>query len=218
MKSHWTNSITNILTAKEGSLKNLAKIANADWRTLYIGQTLAGCNLIGQDLRGMDLTNCDIDKAKIDNTTLIDAEFDPRLIGADRYVNFKIPTVLDHIVSAYASEAGYSYKAWAYKSLIEKFAKIYNLGLLPRYINNVKNNENISEIIKLDNKDKYAYIIKRILLEEWKINLIDKCSNEYPQFNIDSVSILIPALSTKNYFSRTRKFDNHSINDMWGLY
>lgn len=85
---HWSDLVANLLSSRTGNLRELAEMANCDWRTLYRGQSLAGCHLEGQDLRGMDLSGCDIELAKIDDKTLLDLQFDPRKDELDRYRTF----------------------------------------------------------------------------------------------------------------------------------
>lgn len=137
---HWSDLVANLLSSRTGNLRELAEMANCDWRTLYRGQSLAGCHLEGQDLRGMDLSGCDIELAKIDDKTLLDPQFDPRKDELDRYRTFFVPTEVDEYVRKFASAESYIYIAWAYKNLFERFyyGKIYSdsEGLLEEVLGN----------------------------------------------------------------------------------
>ncbi|KQZ33803.1 hypothetical protein [Caulobacter sp. Root1472] len=76
----WTAAIEAVLTADTADLRTLAKIANADPRTFYIGTPLDGTDLRGQDLRGMLLPNLDRDRVRTDAATKLDpieTEIDP---------------------------------------------------------------------------------------------------------------------------------------------
>lgn len=64
--------VERVLTADTADLRELALIAKADPRTLYIGTSLDGVDLRGQDLRGMLLTNLDRAKVRTDAATRLD--------------------------------------------------------------------------------------------------------------------------------------------------
>jgi len=65
--------VERVLTADTADLRELALIANADPRTLYIGTSLDGVDLRGQDLRGMLLPNLDRAKVRTDAATLFES-------------------------------------------------------------------------------------------------------------------------------------------------
>lgn len=66
----WLKAIERVLRASTGDLRELARIAGMDPKTLYIGTGLSGVDLRGQDLRGMILTNRK--GAITDETTVLD--------------------------------------------------------------------------------------------------------------------------------------------------
>ncbi|MFG1345481.1 hypothetical protein V5F59_11350 [Xanthobacter autotrophicus DSM 431] len=68
----WFKAIERVLRASTGDLRELAQIAGADPKTLYVGTSLDGVDLRGQDLRGMILTNRE--GAITDEATLLDPE------------------------------------------------------------------------------------------------------------------------------------------------
>ncbi len=117
--AHWSASVAEVLASSSGDLRKLASIAKVDYRTLYRGQSLQGCDLRGQDLRGFDLTGCEIHAAKINSNTLIDPIFDLRPGVKNHTVRFVFPKILDELVLLYANFLAYEYPAWAYKSLFE---------------------------------------------------------------------------------------------------
>ncbi len=68
----WLSGVRNILSAETGDLRELAKLAGEDPRTLYIGTSIDGIDIRGQDLRGMIFTTIASDKPLIDKSTKID--------------------------------------------------------------------------------------------------------------------------------------------------
>jgi hypothetical protein len=71
-KHHWLASVEEILNAETGDLRELARIAGEDARTLFIGTSLNGTDLRGQDLRGLILTGLTLAKVKHDAATILD--------------------------------------------------------------------------------------------------------------------------------------------------
>jgi len=70
----WLARVERILTARTHDLRQLAKLADLDPETMYVGTRLDGADLRGQDLRGMRLTHLDRDAIQIDDQTRLDID------------------------------------------------------------------------------------------------------------------------------------------------
>lgn len=210
---HWTSAIVDVLVSHSGDLKRLAEIGGADYRTVYRGQSLQGCDLSGQDLKNVDLDGCEVEKARINDATQLDPRFDPRLADEFRYLNVRIPSEINRIVSVYAHDAAYVYKAWAYRSLVEKFVNQYRFGRISPIIQKIESNE---QLYKLVAKSYRGRIVRRkIFTEGWKRPLIEKASIEFPEYNIAALAILSGAIFMKAFQPATDQTFASESEEIW---
>lgn len=180
MSGHWSERVVQILQSHSGDLKVLAEIGGCDWRQVYAGQSLRGCDLTRQDLRGMNLVGCEIDQAKIDDQTVIDPEFDPRTHEASRHCSFNFSSSLDSRVRSYAKRSSYRYIAWAYKSLFDYAFYGPNKEQLGDLIGSIKNHPVLGGMAK-DNAQgrriRRKFLVDRNVID--LMDLVDRNDNFY---------------------------------------
>ena len=210
---HWSSRIVEILQSKSGNLKELAELAGVDWKTAYIGQSLANCDLRGQDLSGINLTGCEIERANIDDATIIDPEFDPRSTDTSRYIAFVFPVVVDEIAQKFAYESSYTYLAWAYRNLLSQFLDMHRYGDLEKILNTVEANENFAKLIKKKNSGKMTR--QMILVEKWKEIELEELKIIYPQYNIFAAAIFLPALWKKVGKYKNSDLSGLTLKSIW---
>lgn len=213
MSRHWSCSVVDILSSKSGDLKVLADMAGSDWRTLYRGQSLAGCDLSGQDLRGIDLTDCDVDLAKLDQYTLIDQAFDPRPNFEDAYIEFRVPAEIARIVHVFAREASYIYVAWAYKNLIDRFVRLRRSKRLGSLLHQISASPEFQKLVLKNFKGR---LVRRdVLLNRWQIEELSEAASDFEQYNLGALAIFSAALAAKNYGSKKKDLSSLSTRAIW---
>ena len=79
MSEHWLNGVLDLLNAETTNLRELAKLANADPRTFYLGANLEGVNISGQDLRGMRFSEAELGRVIANRATKLDDDLVPWL-------------------------------------------------------------------------------------------------------------------------------------------
>lgn len=211
--AHWSHGVTDILKSHSGDLKKLAELAGEDWKYIYRGQSLAGCDLSGQDLRGMDLTGCEIERATLDANTITDIEFDPRIGSHAIYRDFRIPSELDRIVQSFAKDASYVYAGWAYKALIDHFAVIYKTNRLDVLISQIAESGEFGDLVSHGYHGKKK--LRSILVTPYQQYVLRAASLDFPQFRIDSLSLFVGALSRKLIRSRKRSLVGLTTTAIW---
>lgn len=206
--AHWSRSVQDILLSRTGDLKELAQIAGLDWRTVYRGQSFKGCDLSGQDLRGIDFTGSDLSDAKLSDSTLIDPMFDPRYLEEARYRIFRLPLEVNRIAKVFARDSSYTYVAWAFRNLLERFVTLYRFEQLDAVLDQIRKNEEFNDLVSASHRGRF--VRRKILVEGWKREFLDKAVVEFPDYNVDALAIFSGALVQKNY--RSRKYDLSSLS------
>jgi hypothetical protein len=195
--THWSESIVEILSSSSGDLKDLALMAKQDWRRLYRGQSLRGCDLRGQDLRGMDLTGCGVRDAKIDALTKLDPEFDPRTSEKPIKRAFLITSGLDQIVRNFAREFHYRQIGWAYRRLITEYSE-YELHIGEHPFQVILDNPRCTNLVSKRNR--LGRFRRQILTIDATIaQEIERIRLQYPNYDSFSLIVIIGLISIYYY-------------------
>ena len=146
--SHWSDRVEKVLLSRTNDLRELARIAGFDAETLYVGQSLAGCDLRGQDLRGIDLTGCNFDRAILDSTTKIDLRFDPRIDRSSLYLTkFRINSDINAMIIRFMEEKNIAHVEWAHSRLINGAILCINTNKYEFYSSIINCNSHLSALL-----------------------------------------------------------------------